>query len=102
MLGVSVPHYWLVDPDDRNGRSVLQTPAGGDTIACRGMTHDVDYRNDSLRLSVPRGCLDDPARFRAYGAVVNYPAGSIQGRIHVDQLFSSTSSGVATEFLDRG
>ena len=81
---------------------MLQTPAGGETIACRGMTHDVDYRDDRLRITVPRRCLGDPARFRAYGAVINYPAGSVQGRIHVDQLFSSTADGAATGFLDRG
>ena len=77
--GTTYSAFLIVEPDDRNGRTVLQTPAGGETIACRGMTHDVDYRDDRLRITVPRRCLGDPARFRAYGAVINYPAGSVQG-----------------------
>ena len=100
--GTTYSAFLSVRSSDRNGATVLQSPAGGSTVACRGMTHDVDYARDRLRLSVPRSCLGNPTTFRAYGAVVNYPAGSVRGRIHVDQLLSSTSSGATTDFLDRG
>ena len=100
--GTTYSSFLVVEPADRDGRTVLQTPAGGSTIECRGMTHDVDYREDRLRITVPRSCLGNPGRFRAYGAVINDPAGSVQGRVHVDQLFSSTSSSATTDFLDRG
>ena len=100
--GTTYSSFLVVEPEDRNGRTILQTPAGGSTIECSGITHDVDYRDDRLRIRVPRSCLGNPARFQAYGAVINYPAGSVQGRIHVDQLFGSTSNGAATGFLDRG
>ncbi|QIK67855.1 hypothetical protein G7072_17230 [Nocardioides sp. HDW12B] len=94
--------FLVVEPDDRNGRSVLQSPAGGSTIACRTMTHTVDYRADRLRLVVPRSCFGAPASFQVSGAVIDYPAGAPGGRVHVDQLFSETRSSVKTEPLARG
>jgi hypothetical protein len=47
---------------DRDGRTILMG-ARGREIEC-AVRHRIDYRDDVVRIEVPRSCLGDPARLR--------------------------------------
>lgn len=92
--------FLQVSPSDRDGNASVQA-VGGPAVPCSGIRHLVDYGAEVLRLKVPRSCLDDPARFTVRGSVVNFPAGTPSGDVHLDQLFTDTSKNVATGSLAR-
>lgn len=52
-------------PGSRAGRHTLYDGVAGDRLACKQMSHDIDYANDVVRLRVPRSCLDRPRWVRA-------------------------------------
>jgi hypothetical protein len=57
---------------------------------CRGLWHEVDYRQNTVKLSVPRRCLDDPRWIRAGigGNAIVDPSD-----LYVDDALSNTYGG---------
>jgi hypothetical protein len=59
-------HTWFVGVQatrrDRSGRTIVMDGRGRD-VPC-APSHRIDYAADTVQVSVPRGCLDDPTRLR--------------------------------------
>ncbi len=55
-------------PRDRDGRTLLMTGRGND-VAC-DIRHRVDHQQNTVRMSLPRRCLDSPRtlQFRAFSS----------------------------------
>lgn len=52
-------------PGNRAGRHTLYDGPGGERIDCSGFSHRIDYANDTVKVRVPRTCLDGPRWVRA-------------------------------------
>jgi len=68
------------------GKLTVSHAAGG-TVACAGADRKVDYALNTVRFSVPRGCLGDPRWVKVGVGHVRFVSSS---KIFGDDAFSST------------
>lgn len=62
----------------------FMTKASGREVRCSGMTHDVDYAADTVRLTVPRACLGKPRWVQVAVGAFAVAEGSADFTLYVD------------------
>jgi hypothetical protein len=50
--------------EDPQGEWFLLSPSRERPVSCAGLRHRIDYTNEQVKVSVPRGCIGHPARVR--------------------------------------
>ena len=86
-------------PRDRNGRTLLFTGAGTD-IACN-LRHRVNYRLNTVRLSIPRRCLGTPRTLR-FGQLSEFSERNLRFARVDDPLSRQVNRVTWTDWVRRG
>jgi hypothetical protein len=86
-------------PRDRNGRTLLFTGTGVD-ITCN-LRHRVNYRQDTVHLSIPRRCLNTPRALR-FGQLSEFSERTLRFARLDDSLSRQVKRVTWTDWVRRG